>query len=88
MAESGARHDHDESPTSDEPSFGVLAAAMVACCAIPMLAIVVLVSVVGVAFGIAIGVALGLVAAGVCVALMVLHRRHRAHRPSDDRSRA
>lgn len=86
MVEGDREVDEKGPSTRSEPSFVVLAAAMVACCAIPMLAIVVLVGVVGVAFGIAVGVALGVVAAGVCVAVMVQHRRHRVHRPADDPS--
>jgi len=59
---------------------GVLVALAV-CCVVPMLAIVVLTSVIGVALGPAVAVSLGLVAAGVCVAVMV--QRHRGGTPHD-----
>jgi hypothetical protein len=52
--------------------------AIAACCAGPMVLIVVLVSVLGLAIGPAAAIALGLVAAGLCVAVMtVRHRRRR-----------
>lgn len=63
---------------SDRP----LLVALAVCCAVPMIAIVVLTSVVGVALGFAAAIALGVVGAGLCVAFML--QRHRA-RP--DRSR-
>lgn len=44
------------------------------CCAVPMVAIIVLTSVVGVAIGPAAAISLGLVAAMVCVAVMA--QRH------------
>jgi len=56
-----------------------LLVALVVCCAVPMLAIIVLTSVIGVALGPAAAVSLGLVAAGVCVAVMV--QRHRGGAP-------
>ena len=56
--------------------------ALAICCVAPMLLIVVLTSVVGVALGWATALALGLVAAGVCIALMA--QRHRRPRPVDD----
>ena len=49
-----------------------------ACCVGPMLIIVLLTGVLGVAIGPAAAISLGAVAAGVCVALMVA--RHRGHR--------
>lgn len=49
--------------------------ALAVCCAVPMVGVVVLTSVVGVAVGPAVGISLGLVAAMVCVAVMV--QRHR-----------
>ena len=55
-----------------------LLVALAVCCAGPMLAIVVLVTVLGVAIGPALAISLGLVAAGLCVALMV-GRHHRNH---------
>lgn len=54
-----------------------LLVALAICCAGPMLLIVVLTSVAGIALGPAAAVSLGLVAAGVCVAVMV--QRHRTH---------
>ncbi len=57
--------------------------ALAICCAGPMVLIVVLTSVAGVALGPAAALSLGLVAAGVCVAVMVQrHRRHTEHGPS------
>lgn len=56
-----------------------LLAALAVCCAAPMLAIVVLTSVIGVALGPAVAVSLGLVAAMVCVAVMVQHHRGGQH---------
>lgn len=50
-------------------------AAMALCCIVPMGFIVVMTSVIGVTFGWASALALGLVAAGVCVAVMVQHMR-------------
>jgi hypothetical protein len=52
-------------------------AALAACCVGPMLLIIVLTSVLGVAIGPAAAVTLGAVAASVCVAVMVQH--HRRH---------
>jgi len=46
--------------------------------------IVVLTSVAGIALGPAAAVSLGLVAAGVCVAVMVQRHRGPQHRPSED----
>lgn len=60
--------------TGDRP----LLLALAVCCAGPMLAIVVLVTVLGVAIGPALAISLGLVAAGLCVALMIGHH-HRSH---------
>lgn len=53
-----------------------LLAALAICCAGPMLLIVVLTTVLGLAIGPAGAVTLGVVAAGVCVAVMVQHHRH------------
>ena len=58
--------------SSDRP----LLLALAFCCVVPMLAIIVLTSVIGVALGPAVAVSLGLVAALVCVAVMV-QRHHR-----------
>jgi hypothetical protein len=52
--------------------------AIAACCAGPMLLILVLVSVLGLAIGPAAAISLGLVAGGICVAVMTV--RHRHHR--------
>lgn len=52
-----------------------LLAALAVCCAVPMVVIIVLTSVVGVALGPAAAISLGLVAAMVCVAVMVQHHR-------------
>ena len=58
--------------------------ALAICCAGPMVLIVVLTSVAGIALGPAAAVSLGLVAAGVCVAVMVQRHRGPQHRPSED----
>lgn len=57
----------------------MLLVALAACCVLPMLVIVVLTAVLGVAFGPAVAVSLGLVAAFVCVAVMYQHHRGRGH---------
>lgn len=65
--------------TTTGPRWGFLA-MLAACCAGPMLIIVVLVTVLGVAIGPAAAITLGLVAAATCVASMLLrHRRHPEH---------
>lgn len=61
--------------TDGAPSERKLLIALAVCCAGPMLAIVVLTSVIGVALGPAVAVSLGLVAAGMCVAVMIQHHR-------------
>jgi len=68
-------------PTDDNArsSDRKLLAALAVCCVGPMLLIVVLTSVLGVALGPAAAITLGLVAAGVCVAVMAQH--HQRHRP-------
>lgn len=54
-----------------------LLVALAVCCAGPMLVILVLVALLGVAIGPALAISLGLVAGGLCVALMVgRHHRH------------
>ena len=58
--------------------------ALAICCAGPMVLIVVLTSVAGIALGPAAAVSLGLVAAGVCVAVMVQRHRGPQNRPSED----
>ncbi len=66
--------DHARHPT--ESADRAVFVAMVACCAVPMAIIMVLTSIVGLALGSAAGVALGLVAAGLCITVMVHHRGH------------
>ena len=53
-----------------------LLATLSVCCVGPMLLIIVLTSVLGVAIGPAAAISLGAVAAGVCVAVMFQHHRH------------
>jgi len=60
------RSSEDQGRTSDRK----LLVALAACCAGPMLLIVVLTSALGVALGPAAAITLGLVAAGICVAMM------------------
>jgi hypothetical protein len=66
-------HRHIHAETTDRK----VLAALAACCVGPMLLIIVLTSVLGVAIGPAAAITLGAVAAGVCVAVMVQH--HRRH---------
>jgi len=63
--------DHDT--TSDRE----LLAGLAACCVGAMVLIILLTSALGVAIGPAVAISLGIVAAGVCVAVMV--QRHRRH---------
>jgi hypothetical protein len=68
-------------PVATRESVGrhwVMLGAIAACCAGPMLLILVLVSVLGLAIGPAAAISLGLVAGGICVAVMTV--RHRHHR--------
>ena len=58
-----------------------LLVALAVCCAVPMVAIILLTSATGLAFGPAVAAALGITAALLCVGIMVLHRRH-GHHPS------
>lgn len=53
-----------------------LLVALAVCCAGPMLLIIVLTSVLGVAVGPAVAIAVGLVAAGICVLVMARHHQH------------
>lgn len=56
--------------------------ALAICCTLPMIGIIVLVAVFGVAIGWAAAVAFGLIAAGICIAVMVQnHRGHSDHAP-------
>ena len=70
-----ARHDESNDPIGER---GLLVALAV-CCVVPMAAIVVATSVLGIAFGPAVAIAVGLTAAGVCLAVMVQHRRPGHH---------
>lgn len=72
-----ARHDESNDPIGER---GLLVALAV-CCVVPMAAIVVATSVLGIAFGPAVAIAVGLTAAGVCLAVMVQHRRSGHHQP-------
>ena len=69
-----ANGDGELSPSHER----TLLVALALCCAVPMVAIVVLTSVIGVALGPAAAISLGLVAAMVCVAVMVQHHRRGA----------
>lgn len=69
------------SPTTKSEVDRPLLVALAACCALPMIGIIVATSVAGVALGTATAVAIGLVAAGVCAAVMYQH-----HRPGADRT--
>ena len=60
---------------TDPPRERLFLLAMAACCIGPMLAIVVLTSVIGLTIGVAAAFTLGAVAALVCIAVMV--QRHR-----------
>lgn len=64
-------------PTHADTDDRKLLTALAACCVGPMLLIIVLTSVLGLALGPAAAITLGAVAAGVCVAVMVQH--HRRH---------
>jgi hypothetical protein len=72
----------DPSGAGADRSDHVLLVALAVCCAGPMLLIIVLTTVLGVAVGPAAAIALGTAAAGVCVAVMAQH--HRRHRFGDD----
>lgn len=64
---------------SGEPIDRRLLFALVACCAFPMAAVIVLTGVVGWTMGAAAAVLLGAVAGAVCVAVMVQRHRSRGH---------
>lgn len=72
----------DPSGAGADRSDRVLLVALAVCCAGPMLLIVVLTTVLGVAVGPAAAIALGTVAAGICVGVMAQH--HRRHRIRSD----
>jgi hypothetical protein len=66
------------SPGAGPPGAGVdrrFLVVLAACCAGPMLVLVVLTAVLGLAVGTAAAVTVGVVAAGVCVAVMVVRHR-------------
>lgn len=65
-----------ETPQIGERS---LLVALAVCCALPMVAIILLTSVAGLAFGPAVAAAVGITAAGLCVGIMVFHRRAGHH---------
>lgn len=78
MTRSHADHDaHRPGGETGRWSERTLLGALVLCCAGPMLLIVVLTSVLGVAVGPAAAIAVGVVAAGVCVAVMIQHHHRR-----------
>jgi len=66
------------SPTERQHRERVWLAMIAACCAGPMLLIVVLTAVLGIAIGPAAAITIVLVAGGVCVATMVARHRHGA----------
>ncbi|HMS86984.1 MAG TPA: hypothetical protein PKE56_00970 [Acidimicrobiales bacterium] len=72
----------DPSGAGTDRSDRGLLVALAVCCAGPMLLIIVLTTVLGVAVGPAAAIALGTVGAGVCVAVMAQH--HRRHRIRSD----
>jgi hypothetical protein len=53
--------------------------ALAVCCTVPMIGIVVMTSVLGVALGWAAAIAVGVVAGGICVAVMAQHHRGGTH---------
>jgi hypothetical protein len=73
---------HPVEADNDSRRHWAMLGMIAACCAGPMLLIVVLVSVVGLAIGPAAAIALGLVAGGLCIAVMTM--RHRQHMSSSD----
>lgn len=63
-----------------KPNERFLFVAFAACCIVPMLGIVVLTAVLGVALGPAAAISIGVIAAMTCVAVMVIrHRDHSDH---------
>jgi hypothetical protein len=64
---------------ADAPNDRKVLAALAVCCVGPMLLILVLTAALGVALGPAVAITLGLVAAGLCIAIMIA--RHRRHEP-------
>jgi hypothetical protein len=53
--------------------------ALAVCCTVPMIGIVVMTSVLGLALGWATAIAVGVVAGGICVAVMAQHHRGATH---------
>lgn len=68
-------------PTADTPHHWAMLGMIAACCAGPMVLIVLLVSVLGFAIGPAAAISLGVVAGALCVVVMML--RHRQHTNAD-----
>lgn len=66
-------------PSDPKQSERLLFVAFAACCIIPMLGIVVLTAVLGVAIGPAAAISLGVIAAMTCVAVMVIRHRDHSH---------
>jgi hypothetical protein len=67
-------------PGTDRSSHLAMLGLFAACCIAPMLLIVVLTTVVGLTLGLSAAFSLGIVAAALCVGVMVV--RHRSHRPA------
>ncbi|MCY7419721.1 MAG: hypothetical protein LH650_14760 [Chloroflexi bacterium] len=57
--------------------------ALAICCTVPMIGIVVMTSVLGIAIGWAAAIAIGVVAAGVCIAVMAQYHRNGKHHHND-----
>jgi len=64
---------------TDKGNSRPLLIALAVCCTVPMIGIVVMTSVLGVALGWAAAIAIGVIAAGVCVAVMAQHHRGETH---------
>ncbi len=73
--------------TAGRPSQRLALVALAACCIGPMLAIIVLTSVLGVALGPSVAAVLGITAAAICVTVMVLRHRGHAHGGPDSETR-
>ena len=65
-------------PSTTTPNHLAMLGLFAACCVAPMLLIVVLTTVVGLTIGLSAAFALGVVAASLCVGVMVVH--HGGHR--------
>lgn len=64
---------------TDKGTSRPLLIALAVCCTVPMIGIVVMTSVLGIALGWAAAIALGIVAAAICVTVMAQHHRSGAH---------